>query len=65
MGKYVDGFILPLPKRNVEAYRRFGDVRDFVSGVERGTPLWPTKVHDQEHPDVTADCDDRKFTSSV
>lgn len=25
MGKYVDGFVLPLPKKNVEAYRRFSE----------------------------------------
>lgn len=26
MGKYIDGFILPLPKKNVEAYKRFAEV---------------------------------------
>jgi uncharacterized protein YbaA (DUF1428 family) len=25
MGKYVDGFVLPLPKKNVEAYREFSE----------------------------------------
>lgn len=25
MGKYVDGFVLPLPKKNVEAYRRLSE----------------------------------------
>jgi uncharacterized protein YbaA (DUF1428 family) len=26
MGKYVDGFLLPVPKANVEAYRRMAEV---------------------------------------
>ena len=25
MGKYVDGFVLPLPKKNVEAYQKFSE----------------------------------------
>lgn len=25
MGRYVDGFVLPLPKKNVEAYKRFSE----------------------------------------
>jgi uncharacterized protein YbaA (DUF1428 family) len=25
MGKYVDGFVLPVPKDNVEAYRRIAE----------------------------------------
>jgi len=25
MGKYVDGFVLPLPKKNVEAYKQFSE----------------------------------------
>src|SRR5690606_13461574 len=25
MGKYVDGFVLPVPKQNVEAYRRLAE----------------------------------------
>ncbi|MGH8222384.1 MAG: DUF1428 domain-containing protein [Woeseiaceae bacterium] len=25
MGKYVDGFVLPVPKKNVEAYRRMAE----------------------------------------
>jgi uncharacterized protein YbaA (DUF1428 family) len=25
MGKYVDGFVLPLPKKNIETYRRFAE----------------------------------------
>ncbi|HEX7037091.1 MAG TPA: DUF1428 domain-containing protein [Pseudomonadales bacterium] len=26
MGRYVDGFVLPLPKKNVEAYREIADL---------------------------------------
>ena len=26
MGRYVDGFVLPLPKRNVEAYRKMAEL---------------------------------------
>jgi uncharacterized protein YbaA (DUF1428 family) len=25
MGKYVDGYVLPVPKQNVDAYRRFAE----------------------------------------
>ena len=25
MGKYVDGFVLPVPKANLEAYRRIAE----------------------------------------
>ena len=39
-----------------------GDVRDYVSVTEGVLPLWPTKVHEKEHPHVTADCDDREFS---
>ena len=44
MGKYVDGFVLPVPKKNVDLYRQFSEKAGKVTSFPQAVKLEPVET---------------------